>query len=87
MHALEVYVYVIAKDFTVVGLGMVLEVAAELANGTNSLLPISLDLGNSTLVVDEVANITRPEAVLSACSSEVRLDCAFPEQVLQASTS
>ena len=31
---------------------------------TNSLLPITLDLGNTTFAVDEVSNITSPEAVL-----------------------
>ena len=66
MHALEVniYVYVIAVDITNEGLGIVLEVATELANGTNSLLPISIDLGNATLVEHEVDHISKPEAVL-----------------------
>ena len=64
MLALEASVYVIEIDILVVGLGMVFEVAAELANGANSLLPVTLDLGNTTFVVDEVSNIASPEAVL-----------------------
>ena len=44
--------------------GMVVEAAAELAQGTDSLLPVTLDLGNTTLVADEVFNIAKPEAVL-----------------------
>ena len=62
--ALKAGVYVIVIDILVVGLGMVIEVSAELAQGTNSLLPVTLDLGNTTLVADEVINITPPEAVL-----------------------
>ena len=64
---------------------MVLEVAAELANGTNSLLPISLDLGNSTLVVDEVTNITnitKPEAVLISMLLRSATGLRVPSRVI-----
>ena len=64
MHALEIVVWGVAIGIAQAGIGNALEVAAKPPNGANPLVPISLDLGNATLAVEEFDDILTREAAL-----------------------